>query len=296
MKNRRYSNNDRHFWPFTLSKTNYNSFGIVLDSGANDDHPGDCHIRFYAFKYTLICELPQIISDHHIRHIPTSWNAETINRLGRNWYDEVFSCEYGFNFIDSALHVYYGAQTFSSDTTQNKVYFLPWLHWTHIRRSLFDTKGEHFWTEYDIKGHRASWIAVSAVEEACPKIQFEIDDYDGERIIATTHIEEREWHFGTGAFRWLSWFRKPMIQRTLQISFASEVGTEKGSWKGGTIGTSIEMKPGELHESAFRRFCEQDHRAKYNTYRIQYVGRIPDREKPINDCKEGEGCAENPGI
>ena len=51
-----------------------------------------------------------------------------------------------------------------------------------------------------------------------------------------------------------------------------ETGREKGSWKGGTIGTSIEMLPGELHESAFRRYCDEEHRAKSGKYRIKFIG------------------------
>ena len=38
---------------------------------------------------------------------------------------------------------------------------------------------------------------------------------------------------------------------------AGETGKRKGSWKGGTIGHSIGMEPGELHESAFRRYCTE---------------------------------------
>lgn len=52
-------------------------------------------------------------------------------------------------------------------------------------------------------------------------------------------------------------------------------GPEKGSWKGGTIGHSIEMLPDELHEAAFRRYCDQDHRAKGRSYRIRFIGPTP---------------------
>jgi len=33
------------------------------------------------------------------------------------------------------------------------------------------------------------------------------------------------------------------------------------------------MEPGELHEAAFRRYCDQEHRSKYSRYRITFVGR-----------------------
>jgi hypothetical protein len=76
-------------------------------------------------------------------------------------------------------------------------------------------------------------------------------------LSAKTRIEEREWRYGRGWFKWLSWFRQPKVWRALDIDFSGETGEEKGSWKGGTMGTSIGMLPGELHESAFRRYCAE---------------------------------------
>lgn len=275
MKNRRYSDNDHHFWPFTFSRSaRWRPIGIMLHSGASDGSPGDCHILFYAFGCTLICELPKIIPDYRERHV-AHWDAETIARLGRNWYEEVFPREYGFSLSDGNLHLHYGPQTHDSRTTKVKVFFLPWRNWRHIRRSLYDLQGNHFWTEWDRgRDFHNSWRATKAVEDACPKVRFEIEDYDGKRVVATTHIVEREWRFGTGLFRWLSWFRRPRIHRYLELSFSAEVGPEKGSWKGGTVGHSIEMLPGELHEAAFKRYCEKEHRSKYRRFRIRYIGPV----------------------
>ena len=96
-----------------------------------------------------------------------------------------------------------------------------------------------------------------AAEESCPSLSFEFDDFDAERIVAKTRIDEREWRFGEGWFKWLSLFRRPKVIRSLDIRFSSETGRRKGSWKGGTIGHSIDMLPGELHEAAFRRYCAE---------------------------------------
>jgi hypothetical protein len=93
------------------------------------------------------------------------------------------------------------------------------------------------------------------------------NDFDGEVITATTHIEEREWRFGTGWFAWLSLFRRPRIIRSLDIRFSAEVGPRKGSWKGGTMGHSIEMLPGELHRGAFQRYA-----AKHNLRNVFPLG------------------------
>lgn len=277
MKKRRYSDNDHHLWPFTLSFSKYRTSGIMLDSGGNDGHSGDCHIRLHLRGVTLICELPPILPDYRVRHVAKSWDAATVARIGRDWYDEVFPREYGFTVSDGTLHVHYGAQTHDSTSTQSKCYFLPWRNWRHVRHSLYDLKGEHFHTEHE--SARNSWAANTSVRDACPKLRFEFDDFDGQRIVATTHIEEREWHFGTGFCRWLSWFRRPKISRDLMLEFSAEVGPEKGSWKGGTCGHAIEMLPGELHEAAFKRYCEQEHRSKYRRFRIRYVG--PAQPQPV---------------
>jgi len=288
MKNRRWSDNDRHFWPFTLSLGDHKRFGIVIDSGAHEDSQGDCHIRFHVSGMTLICELPSLISDYCVRHTVTSWDAATIVRLGRDWYEERFPREYGFVFVEGTLHSYYGPQTHDSQTTKSSCYFLPWREWRFIRHSHYDIEGKHFHTEYERA--RNAWQASTAIRDACPKVRFDLEDFDGERIVATTHIEEREWHFGTKFCRWLSWFRRPKIRRSLAIEFSKEVGPEKGSWKGGTVGHSIEMRPGELHEAAFKRYCEQEHRSKYRKFRVRYAGRVEVAKEPVSEDRAAD-CA-----
>lgn len=278
MKKRRYSDNDWHLWPFTLSRSGYRNFGVMLDSGAQEDSAGDCHIRIYAGRWVLICELPPLVADYCIRH-EANWDADTVARLGRNWYYERHPREYGFTVADRVLHLHYGPQTHDSRSTKSRCWFLPWCNWRHIRHSMYDLKGRHFWTEWD--GDRPAWEAQQAVKNACPVARFEFADYDGQRIVATTRIEEREWRLGTGWFRWLSWFVKPKIYRTLDLEFSAEVGPEKGSWKGGTLGHGTEMLPGELHEAAFRRYCEKEHRSKYRPFRVTYIG-------PASALSEGE--------
>jgi hypothetical protein len=271
VRNRRWSDHDKHFWPLTLSTGDHSRLGFMFDSGANDGGAGDCHVRLYLWTVTLICELPKIIRDHRVRHSAKSWSDEDLARIGRDWYEEVFPREYGAYVSDGTLHVHYGAQTHDSRTDMNKCFFLPWRNWRFIRMSFFDLEGRHFWTERD--NERAAWEASTAVKAACPKAKFEFEDYDGQKIQATTHIEEREWRFGTGLFRWLSWLSRPKVKRTLSIEFNAEVGPEKGSWKGGTVGTSVEMVAGETAETAFQRYCEQEHRSKYRRYRVRYVGK-----------------------
>lgn len=158
------------------------------------------------------------------------------------------------------------ARQHDSTTTKSKGWFIPWRNWRRVRHTLYDLDGDYF---SDLPGwgfrHKNGWSVRNAIEDACPTAAFEFDDFDGERITATTKIEEREWRLGEGKFKWLSLFRRPKIRRSLDIHFSAETGRRKGSWKGGTIGHSINMRPGELHESAFRRYCSE--------HEMTFVGR-----------------------
>lgn len=276
----RWSDNDRYWGPFTYARERGMECGItiMLESGDGDDYPG-CRLRLGGFGHTLIIALPQILKPWRewveIRTEPT--RGEMIAE-GRNpGYWDMHAREFGFSVFEGAIHVHYGPQTHDSTTDKVKVYFLPWRSWRHVRRSLYDLDGQHFadlphqrgMAKLGTNAWHNSWAVQKAIEEACPSSSFDFDDYDGERITAVTRIEEREWLLGEGKFKWLSWFRRPNISRSLDIQFLKETGARKGSWKGGTIGHSIAMLPGELHEAAFRRYCAE--------HQMTFVGKSEDQ-------------------
>jgi hypothetical protein len=59
-----------------------------------------------------------------------------------------------------------------------------------------------------------------------------------------------------GIFR-LLFIGRNSVRRSLDLQFSSEVGKRKASWKGGTVGHSIEMQAGETAKAAFQRYCMQ---------------------------------------
>ena len=262
MKAIRWSDNDRYFGPFTYARDSrhYHPFAMGLDSGDGDDYAG-CRLPFSAFGHTIIVAIPAIIK-------PWRQWIDTSNRewsKGSSGYWDQHRREYGFSIIEGAVHFHYGQQTHDSSTTKSKCWFIPWRSWRHVRCSFYDLTGEHFATLPE-RGRLAKlgeaawhnhWTVEHAIKDACPTASFEFNDYDGERITATTKIEEREWRLGEGKFKWLSLFCCAKICRSLDISFSKETGKRKGSWKGGTIGHSIDMLAGELHEAAFRRYCAE---------------------------------------
>ncbi len=280
---RRLTDNDRHLGPITYARCSpsWRPLRLVYSSGAHEDGEGPNTLTAYAFGWVARLRLPRLLDDHKVRHVAASWDAATVARLGRNWYEERFPREYGFSLSDGFLQVFLGAQTHDSTTTQSWSAHLPWTQWRFHRFSLYDEAGAEFFTELEADRRARTKASATrlgfedqyAAQQAVPKAALLIDDHDGERITATTHIEEREWKFGKGWCRWLSRFRRNMVRRSLAINFDKETGPEKGSWKGGTMGTGIDMLPGELHEAAFRRYCEQDHSSKYRRYRVTFVGR-----------------------
>ena len=277
---RRWSDNDKHFGPFTYGKCNYAPISVVLTSGDADEYPG-CELQINFRGYYFLVGLPAIVRPYGEKVVAQGWDAATVARMGRNWYMNYDERRFGFSLSNdgpktpSFLNVWFGRQTDSSLTEKRWSCFLPWTDWRHVRHSLYDLNGRHFYTEAEGSRKRVdSWEAMQAVVKACPQAVFEFDDYDGKRILARTRMEEREWRFGAKWCTWLSLIRKPMIRRSLDIDFSEEVGPEKGSWKGGLMGTGIEMLPGEGHEAAFRRYCEQEHRSKSGPFRITYVGKV----------------------
>lgn len=262
INHRRWGDNDIYLGPLTYARDHgWKPFSIILYSGC-DEYPG-AGFRVSGLGHTIILALPQwALRPYRKKVYPTSWDEKTISRLGRNWYWDIYRREYGFSLSDGHLDISLGRQTMDSSTDQRWGCFLPWTQWRHVRHSFYGLEGEHIATLPDTGqsylGNIKKWENERAIADSVPTIAFEFKDFDGERIVATTKIEEREWRFGTGWFKWLSVFRKPKIIRSLDLRFSEEVGKRKGSWKGGTIGHAIDMLPEELHEESFRRYCEQN--------------------------------------
>lgn len=279
---RRWSDDDHYWGPFTFSKSNsYKSFAAVLSSG-EEEYPG-CSMRVSLWIYTMILALPDIIPAYReqvkFSYIPAG------ERRGQDWYWKIARREYGFSLNgDDFFQIFYGRQPHDGNSREEQrwSWFLPWTQWEHVRHSYYGLSGEHYWTEPQPKTkNRLGWQEFhekyderKAMEDSCPAVKFSFTDYDGEMLTATTRIEEMEWYRGTGWFKWLRYFMKPKVRRSLDINFSGETGRRKGSWKGGTIGCGIDMFPGELHESAFRRYCEGQDTRHSKPRDIKFIGEV----------------------
>jgi hypothetical protein len=244
---------------FKLDRYDENSmFEVCLYSGhANED--SKCRLVLSAFGWYLTFFLPRIIRPYKywVDLSKADWSD-----LDGYWKEDERA--FGFYLFKNHFNILYGRQSTEGDLSKSWGFFLPWNEWRHVRLSLYDKDGQHFWTQSRDDDKQGSYFQDGSYDQQteakkqCSKRLFEFQDYDGERITVTTMIQEREWLRGVKAFRWLSRFFYPKIRRSLNLEFHKEVGPRKGSWKGGTIGHSIEMLPGELHEAAFRRYCEKN--------------------------------------
>lgn len=68
-------------------------------------------------------------------------------------------------------------------------------------------------------------------------------------VRCTIRIEQREWRWRT--LKGLPFPR--IIRNTIAVDFSSEIGERSGSWKGGTVGCSYELRDNETPEQCLRR-------------------------------------------
>lgn len=245
----RLTDNDLTRGPFTFAKWK-NRFSATLESG--DDEDPETFLLFVGFGRALRIEMP-------FRLKPFGKYGEHSRRYGFSLSKDGA----GYDF----LQVHLGPSTGDSSTTKDWCKHLPWKQWKHVRRSIYRPDGTHFATE-----EKGKWHEFYEICKTCPKSFFVFRDYDGKEIVAACTIEEMEWHRGEGWFSWLRFFYPKKIRRSIDIKFSEEVGPEKGSWKGGTIGTGIDMLVGETPEDAFRRYCQKEHRSKYRKFEVEFIG------------------------
>jgi hypothetical protein len=76
-----------------------------------------------------------------------------------------------------------------------------------------------------------------------------LDKSDYTLIPTKVYVEEREWRQ-----HWLKWTSMfAHVRRSIDVHFSKEVGSRKGSWKGGVLGCGYEMKKGESALQCIKR-------------------------------------------
>lgn len=159
---------------------------------------------------------------------------------------------YGITYHNKTIMFYWNRKC--------RVWNLPYSY-TWIRTSLL--LSDRTW-EYETKGNRKTFYEKKWIKKRwqinIPYKHRTTNDGDID-VLVTCHITEREWRQ-----KWLKWTKiGTNIKRTLNVDFSEEVGTGRGSWKGGTIGTGFDIsKSGDINVGLKKM------EKKYNMYSISW--------------------------
>lgn len=213
------------------------------------------------FKHTWWFKISELIKPRK-KWVDTSHYEWSKNPNGGYW--DYIAREYGFSFTEDSLHVHYGIQPgcWSSRDKKNsdhtKVFFYDWKARDRECILFLDDKGIVKVRYEDDPNGRINFDALEKCRQLAPTFKFAFKDFDGEEIVATCKIEKSIYRRGKGLFKWLQYIMAPEVYKKLDLDFSKETGYEKGSWKGGTLGHSIEMLPGETALEAFTRYGQAE--------------------------------------
>ena len=177
-----------------------------------------------------------------------------------------------FGTVINFFMEYHMNKIHDSSTSKEWSAFLPWTEWRFVRCSLYGKDGNHYHTQWEqpIRSSLKEDHAVTRlVKNSCPTVNFLIEDFNGRTSMVLTRIEEREWRLGTGCFKWLSPFRNPTINRSLNIQFTTPIG-DRDSFDDGIADTSFIMRDAENHDHAFNRFIDE-YNIKYPTHQVKLL-------------------------
>lgn len=144
-----------------------------------------------------------------------------------------------------SLHLNWGSKC--------KIICMPWS-WDHYSTdTLIDPELNEWYRHPKTKGFDAFAEQMEYVKQLrwteTHKYLYFLKSGEVQKRNASIYVQRMEW-------RWL-WFKwLPLIRKQRQfihVDFDGEVGEKTGSWKGGCIGCSYDMKPGETPAQTLRR-------------------------------------------
>lgn len=126
--------------------------------------------------------------------------------------------QYGFIFFGDGLHLHWGKARGRQDDP-SKIIQMPW-GWRHRKHEILSEPETH-------------------------PYRYVLNRGDVQDRTATIKVERRTW-----TRPWLPWRR---VSTYIDVEFNGEIGERSGSWKGGCIGCSYDMLPGESALETLRR-------------------------------------------
>ena len=180
MRAARWSDNDHYLGPFICFERFLSHSRSASGRATMKTEPP----RFGSVspEFSFLAVLPGWVIRPERRKVYPQWDEATVERLGVIGIGH--RREYSIGVFDGHLSVNYGRVTDDSSTEQRWGCFLPWTNGV-MSVTAFTGSMANVWTE----PKPAKWDAYHAAKEACPRVAFEFDDFDNERLTAKTLIE-----------------------------------------------------------------------------------------------------------
>lgn len=193
-------------------------------------------IRFLTAKWTEVAYIVLGLSGLQAEiEFPSDWHEHRQGwvRLGFGFFKVCFAfpwkwtvpdhyqCSgptYGFQFYEDLLWIRYGKSKGTRDDPRIVVH-MPWA-WNHRKHEILSEPESH------------------------PYV-YRLNSGELQHRTATIKVESRTWT--------RYWIPCKRVSRYIDIEFSDEVGERSGSWKGGCIGCSYDMLPGETPVQTLRR-------------------------------------------
>lgn len=251
----RLGDNDKHYGPFILSRRDKAkkkpSFYIHLTLTSQTKEEGveekplkevcvNYIMLFTSFYGSAAVKLPWLIVKPKLRKVyPKSWDEDTVERLGRNWYYDVSDIQYGVSVSSEDIHIDLGTSSFS-EHGKTIVKRWPWVpKFTHSELLSSDD-------------------TTSNVErDSVNKRNFLFKDFDGEVMAASVNYWVGYYLRLSGWFTWLGHLLPRKLYHRIEYNFSGEVGRGKGSWKGGIVSSSIPTNSVKDPQASFIEYCSK---------------------------------------
>ena len=205
-------------------------FGIYYNVCGYEEGNGQLHISMFGW--------------HNVFKFP--WKSK------RFPYGDCDAPQYGIMIHNDTFWFHYGGKGNMNGGSKYKCWDIPFFTKKHVRHEVVCDLGDNdlkLIPYNQITNKNNHYIPLRELD-IVKKYHYDyVDSYDGEVCPCTYWVEEREWRP-----KWMTWtkmFRD--VKRYIEIVFEKEVGKEKGSWKGGCIGCSYDLLPGEDPRSCIRR-------------------------------------------
>jgi len=196
-------------WRFTWGEWS-RRWGLCLEL-INWGEDGDWSLKVLPIYGVFFIKLP---------FLPRREPADTLDNWGASW---------NWDNRGADIHLNWGSRC--------KIVHLPW-DYVHVRSSMLCQDG--VWRKAIGAWERKEGDPVQATETH----HYRYVCRDGtvqDDIEATISVSEMEWRWRM--LRWLRW--GALVRRTIDVEFSAEVGNQRGSWKGGVLGCSYEMRRDE---------------------------------------------------